>query len=110
MLNAHETFPPVTLGHIRGHGCRDLLVYCGAINCSHHVIMSSEHFDDDTSIRPLGRRMVCSRCGPPWRRCAPRLGTTRCGISGEVTHAANLPRIRDVPAVVALESIGRPRR
>jgi hypothetical protein len=23
-----ETFPPVT---IRGHGCRDLLVYCGSI-------------------------------------------------------------------------------
>jgi hypothetical protein len=21
-----ETFPPVTMGHIRGHGCRDLLV------------------------------------------------------------------------------------
>jgi hypothetical protein len=26
-----ETFEPVTLGHIRGHGCRDLLVYCGSI-------------------------------------------------------------------------------
>jgi hypothetical protein len=23
-----ETFAPVTLGHIRSHGCRDLLVYC----------------------------------------------------------------------------------
>ena len=23
-----ETFVPVTLGHIRSHGCRDLLVYC----------------------------------------------------------------------------------
>jgi hypothetical protein len=22
-----ETFAPVTLGHIRSHGCRDLLVY-----------------------------------------------------------------------------------
>jgi hypothetical protein len=21
-----ETFPPVTMGHIRGHGCRDLLI------------------------------------------------------------------------------------
>jgi hypothetical protein len=25
-----ETFEPVTLGHIRGHGCRDLLAYCGS--------------------------------------------------------------------------------
>jgi hypothetical protein len=24
----HETFAPVTLGHIRSHGCRDLLIYC----------------------------------------------------------------------------------
>jgi hypothetical protein len=23
-----ETFAPVTLGHIRAHGCRDLLVSC----------------------------------------------------------------------------------
>ena len=23
-----ETFAPVTMGHIRSHGCRDLLVYC----------------------------------------------------------------------------------
>jgi hypothetical protein len=25
-----ETFEPVTMGHIRGHGCRDLLVYCNS--------------------------------------------------------------------------------
>jgi hypothetical protein len=25
-----EAFPPLTLGHIRSHGCRDLLVYCRA--------------------------------------------------------------------------------
>ena len=28
MVRKVETFPPVTMGHIRGHGCRDLLVYC----------------------------------------------------------------------------------
>jgi hypothetical protein len=27
MIRKIETFPPVTMGHIRGHGCRDLLVY-----------------------------------------------------------------------------------
>jgi hypothetical protein len=26
-----ETFPPVTMGHIRGHGCRELLIYCGYV-------------------------------------------------------------------------------
>ena len=27
-----ETFEPVTLGYIRSHGCRDLLVYCSSIS------------------------------------------------------------------------------
>jgi hypothetical protein len=30
-----ETFEPVTLGHIRFHGCRDLLVYCDSGRCHH---------------------------------------------------------------------------
>ena len=34
-----ETFALVTMGHIRGHGCRDLLIYCGSINCNHGVTM-----------------------------------------------------------------------
>src|SRR5436190_24322387 len=58
-----ETFEPVTLGHIRSHGCRDLLIYCGSINCSHSATMNADHMPDKTPIRPLGARMVCSRCG-----------------------------------------------
>jgi hypothetical protein len=30
-----ETFPLVTLGHIRGYGCHVLLVYCDSIHCNH---------------------------------------------------------------------------
>jgi hypothetical protein len=32
-----ETFEPVTMGHIRSHGCQDLLVYCasGAMSPRH---------------------------------------------------------------------------
>ena len=58
-----ETFEPVTLGHIRSHGCRDLLVYCGSINCSHSATMNADHMPGDTPIRPLGAHMVCSKCG-----------------------------------------------
>ena len=58
-----ETFAPVTLGHIRSHGCRDLLVYCNAINCSHGATTNADHLSDDTPTRPLGLRMVCSKCG-----------------------------------------------
>jgi hypothetical protein len=28
-----EDLEAVTLGHIRAHGCRDLLIYCEAVNC-----------------------------------------------------------------------------
>ena len=69
-----ETFEPVTMGHIRGHGCRDLLVYCSSISCSHSATMNADHLSDDTPIRPLGLRMVCTKCGhvgadvrPDWR-------------------------------------------
>jgi hypothetical protein len=57
-----ETFEPVTLGHIRDHGCRDLLVYCNSISCDHSVTMNADHLPDETPIRPLGARMVCMRC------------------------------------------------
>jgi hypothetical protein len=58
-----ETFEPVTLGHIRGHGCRDLLVYCGSIYCSYGAKLNADHLPDETAIRPLGARMACTRCG-----------------------------------------------
>jgi hypothetical protein len=58
-----ETFPPVTLGHIRSHGCRELLVYCGSINCNHGATMNSDHMPNDTPIRALGSRIVCSKYG-----------------------------------------------
>jgi hypothetical protein len=57
-IRERETFPPVTLGHIRGHGCRDLLVYCGSIHCSYGAKMNADHLSDETHIRPLGVRMV----------------------------------------------------
>jgi len=31
MAHKTETFEPVTLGHIRSHGCRAILIYCGSI-------------------------------------------------------------------------------
>jgi hypothetical protein len=58
-----ETFERVTLAHIRRLGCRDLLVYCGSIHCSHGGKLSGDRFSDETPIRPLGARMVCTKCG-----------------------------------------------
>ena len=60
--------------HLRGHGCRDLLVYCELIQCNHSVTMNAESLPDEIVIRSLCRRMVCTRCGlfgadvrPDWR-------------------------------------------
>ena len=58
-----QTFEPVTLGHIRGHGCRNLLVYCGNMNCNHGATMNADYMPDELPIRSLCRRMVCTRCG-----------------------------------------------
>jgi hypothetical protein len=58
-----QTFEPVTLGHIRGHGCRDLLVYCQSIYCNHNVTLNADWLPDDTVLLTLDPRMVCTKCG-----------------------------------------------
>jgi hypothetical protein len=56
-------FEPVTMGHIRGHRVTRLLVYCGAINCSHSTVLDGASLSDDVVLRSLGPRMVCKACG-----------------------------------------------
>jgi hypothetical protein len=63
MVRRIETFPPVTTGHIRGHGCRDLLVNCGSGRCYHSARLSGDGFPDDLPVRSLCPRMVCTRRG-----------------------------------------------
>jgi hypothetical protein len=63
MVRKVETFPPVTLSHIHGHGCRDLLVYCGSGRCHHSATLSGDRFADDMPVPSLCGRLVCSQCG-----------------------------------------------
>jgi hypothetical protein len=42
-----ETFPPVTLGQICGHGCRSLLVYCESLWCNHSAVMNADGLPDE---------------------------------------------------------------
>jgi hypothetical protein len=37
-----ETFEPVTMRHIRGQGCRDLLIYCDSGRCHHSATMNAD--------------------------------------------------------------------
>jgi hypothetical protein len=71
---------PVTLGHMRSQGCRDLLIYCNSDHCNHSTIMNVGHLPDHTPIKSLGVGIVCTRCGhlgadvvPNWpSNAAPR--------------------------------------
>jgi hypothetical protein len=58
-----ETFEPVTMGHIRAHGCRDLLVYCDSGRCHHSAVMNADWLSDEVRVRSLCPRMVCTACG-----------------------------------------------
>ncbi len=54
---------PVTLGHMRSQGCRDLLVYCNSDRCDYSTIMNVGHLPDHTPIKSLGDGFVCAKCG-----------------------------------------------
>jgi hypothetical protein len=65
---------PVTLGQIRSLGCRDLLIYCASGRCHHSAALNADWLADQTPVRSLCGRMVCTRCGmigadvrPDWR-------------------------------------------
>jgi hypothetical protein len=58
-----ETIEPVTLAHIRAHGCRGVLVYCISNRCNHRTTINVDWLPDETPVRSLCRRMVCTECG-----------------------------------------------
>jgi hypothetical protein len=63
VIRKNETFPPVTMGHIRGHGCRNLLVYCISGRRHHSAVMDGDWLDNDMPVCSLCGRMVCTQCG-----------------------------------------------
>jgi hypothetical protein len=56
-----DKFAPVTLGHIRFQGRRNLLPECSA--CHRCATVVAGQLPDHTRITRLGDRMVCTRCG-----------------------------------------------
>jgi hypothetical protein len=57
--------PPVTtLGHLRSHGVRHLLIYCTqGLYCHHSALIDVDQWPDDTVLLNLDRRAVCTKCG-----------------------------------------------
>ncbi len=75
--------PPVTLGHIRSHGVRRLLIYCSIGLCHHSATVDADRWPDDTAIRDLCPKAVCTKCGmigadvrPNWLKRAGRESLT----------------------------------
>src|SRR5881396_3454691 len=56
-------FAPVTLDHMRSHGCRELVICCSSGYCNHSTAMNVGHLSDDIPIKSLGDGVVCKRCG-----------------------------------------------
>jgi hypothetical protein len=56
--------PPVTLGHIRSHGVRHLLIYCSqGLYCHHSAVVDPDRWPDETVLLDLDAKAVCTKCG-----------------------------------------------
>jgi hypothetical protein len=72
--------PPATLGHMRAHGARRLLIYCSEGLCCHHsAAVDADRWPDETAVRDLCPKAVCTRCGmigadvrPDWTQLSKR--------------------------------------
>jgi hypothetical protein len=68
--------PSVTLGHIRSHGVRHLLIYCSqGLYCHHSTVVDADRWPDEAVLLDLDRRAVCTKRGivgadvrPNWKR------------------------------------------
>ena len=58
-----KTCELITMGHIRGHGCPALLVYCVSPWCNHSATLTLDWLPDDTVLLDLDHRMACTACG-----------------------------------------------
>jgi hypothetical protein len=55
---------PVTLGNMRAHGVRRLLIYCcDGLYCHHSATVDADGWPDETAVRDLCPKAVCTRCG-----------------------------------------------
>jgi hypothetical protein len=58
MRQRRETFPPVTMGHIRSHGVTRLLVYCGnAVWCRHEAEIDGDFLPDEPHDKCIPRKV-----------------------------------------------------
>jgi hypothetical protein len=54
---------PVTLGNLREHRIRRLLVFCGNPKCKHQATIEHFPWPDDVTLSDFQPRMLCKVCG-----------------------------------------------
>jgi hypothetical protein len=56
--------PPITLGQMRSHAVKRLLIYCSAgLDRHHSAVGGADRRPDDTAMNNLCRRAVCTKFG-----------------------------------------------
>jgi hypothetical protein len=70
MTPRRETFAAVTIGHIRSHGCRELLVYCESGWCHHSAVLDADR---------LRMKRRCARCARAWSAPSAAWSVPMCG-------------------------------
>lgn len=58
-----ERSQKITFAEMRSSGVRGLLVYCADYNCSHHIAISGDRWQDDLRISDIEPKFVCSTYG-----------------------------------------------
>jgi hypothetical protein len=73
-------FAPVTLGHMRSQGCRELLAYCNSGRWNHNTTMNVGHLPDNTPIKSLADSIICTECGHVGADMTSQTGGPHYGI------------------------------
>jgi len=88
-----ETFEPVTMGDIRGHGCRGLLVYCNSGRCHHSATMNADWLSDETpSVMGLSPIALTNATAGDQRSISPNTMSSEPRIAE--TSASICPRLK----------------
>ena len=74
---------PVTLGHIRGHGCSCVLVYCSNyFRCSHSTALNVDRLPEDSMLHGAACGMSRSLLNIA-KRTLPRLTLRGVGLASK---------------------------
>jgi hypothetical protein len=86
--------PRVTLGDVRAHGVRRLLIYCSeGLYCHHSGTVDADRWPDETAVRDLSPKAVCTKSGSLALTC-DRTGMSEQGGKAWSASNGDTPTVR----------------